>query len=253
MPRYSRSYRSNRFRRYRRTTLSNRSIYLKTGAKSQAVQIAALKRKINRVYKAAKPERKQKVSQPLQNDLSSNVGKDVYFTAAAMAINSGPNLDERIGDKIYRKDKFMLTFEYFNNSSTGYHDSESAGCQVRIICGRWKTPHNVSLVPTVDSVVSNYSSTGAGYTISAVAPLVPNVSEDKIIYSDKLYYMTSSDNQRCVKVSTPYFLDKYTTNDDVLMSCHSWIIVIGAGLHWDSNFTEVVQFTSMKKTVFTDS
>lgn len=241
-------------RRYRKSrVLSSKNIYSRTSAKSQSVQIAALKRKINKVYRAAKPERKQKVSDPIRNDLSSAANKDVYFTAACMNIESGPLDNQRIGDKIYRKDKFHLTFEYYNSSNTGYHNSESSGCQVRIICGRWKTPHNVSLVPTPDSLVSGFSTTGAGYTISSVAPLVPTVTEDKIIYSDKLYYMTSSDNQKAIKISTPYYLDRFSIDSGVDMSCHSWIVVIGAGLHWDQNFTEVVQFTSIKKTVYTDA
>lgn len=252
MPYSRRRYFGNR--RYRKSrVLSTKNIYSRTRARSQVAQIAALRNKINKVYRAAKPERKQKVSEPITNDLSSNVGKDVYFTAASMAIEPGPADNQRIGDKIYRKDKFNLTFEYYNSSTTGYHNSESSGCQIRIIVGRWKTPHNVSLVPTVDSIISGWSTTGAGYTISSVAPLCPDVTEDKIIYSDKLYYLTSSDNQKAVKFSTPYYVDRYIDESGVLMSCHSWIIVVGAGLHWDANFNEVVQFTSIKKTVYTDA
>ena len=207
MPRYSRTRFRGRYtrRRYVRRTLSTRNIYANRSAYAQATQIAALRRRINKVYRAAKPERKVVISTPSQFSLNSSAAGYNNLSQSALDIANGSTDEQRIGDKVYRKDTFYLTFEYFNNSDTGYHDSESSGTSIRIICGAWKDVEGATTVPSATAVVHNYSSTGAYSTIAAVAPLVTGITEKQEIYRDFTFNMTSSSNQKTIKVSTPWY------------------------------------------------
>lgn len=253
MPRYYRAHRyAGRYRR-RSTVLSTRNIYGRRSAYSQASQIAALRRRVSKVYRACKPERKVLDATLTELNFSSRAGGDVYYSLAAFDVDRGANDNQRVGDKIYRKDTYALSLEYFNTSTTGYHDSESSGCQVRIICGCYKGPVARSSVPLAEDLVTNFSTTGAGYTASAVSPLVNGITERYNIYSDNLYTLTTDRNQKIIKVKTPWYNCRHEDNDTPIKSNHSFIVVIVAGLHFDSNFSEFVSGVCSRKTVFTDA
>lgn len=248
---YGRTYKYRRYRRYNNRKLSNRNIYSHKSATSQAVQIAALRNKINKVYKAAKPETKCKLENSAgQYAMDSSVAGNTYLTMGTLPILSGTGDDQRVGDKIYRRDTYYLTFEYFNNSTTGYHNGESSGTPVRLICGCWKIPKPYGTVPTLSSIISGYSDTGAPSTISAVAPLLNGVTETQYIYSDKTFYLTSERNQKVVKVKTPWYNCRYNSDSE---HNHSWLAIKATGLHWDTDFTETIQVTYFRKTVFKDA
>ena len=168
--RRSRFYR--RGRSYRRGRLSIRSIYLNRSARAQASQIAALRNRINKVYKACKPERKVAIGSPASFDLNSGISGSSHLSLASLDIHQGDNDQTRIGNLVWRKDTYYLTFEYYNDSSTGYHDTESSGTSLRIICGQWKDQHGQSAVPVLTDLISNYSTSGSGMSISTIAPLV---------------------------------------------------------------------------------
>ena len=249
---YGRTYKYRRYkRRYNNRKLSNKNIYSHKSATSQAVQIAALRNKINKVYRAAKPEMKTIIdSAPSQYSMDSSIAGNTYLTLGSIRIISGSADNQRIGDKIYRRDTYYLTFEYFNNSTTGYHNGESSGTPVRVICGGWKSPKGYDTVPTMSSIISNYSDTGAPSTMSSIAPLLNGVTETQYIYSDKTFYLTTSRNQKVLKIKTPWYNCRYNSNDECN---HAWVMIKASGLHWDSDFTETIQLTTLKKTAFRDA
>ena len=254
MPRYRRSYgyarKNTRYSR-RRRTLSTRNIYVKRSSLAQANQIQALNKKVNAIYRKTKPERKVvRDVAPVTVTLSSNVGGSTQSHMVPLDIQVGADDNMRIGDKVYRRDVFYITLEYFNSSETGYHGSESAGCQFRFVLGQYKTPTNYLNSPSTETIIDAYSTSGTGYTISSIAPLVNGVTEQHKIWKDLKFNMTSTRNQKMLKITTPWyscrFADAATTN-------HSWLLVNAAGLHWDSNFSEYVELTVYRKTVFTDA
>lgn len=248
---YGKSYRYRRYR-YRRSKLTNRNIFMNRNARSQAIQIASLRNKVNKVYKAAKPERKVKIdSQPTQVPLTSDTGGQTYASFSCVAIQPAAYDTGRIGDKIWRRDTFYITAEYFNNSSTGYHNGESAGTPIRVICGRYKNKSvGGSTVPTPQTIFSMYDTTGTPSTISVISPLKNGVTEEQQIFYDKAFTMTSARNQKLIKVKTPWYLCRFNSDEE---SNHSWLMVKAGGLHWDLDFTETVQLVVMRKTVFTDA
>lgn len=248
-----RSFGPRRFRRpirYRRRTLSSRNVFLNTGAKSQAKQIAALNRKVHKIARASKPEKKVITESPQQATFSSRAGGDVHLVFTVPEIINGSGDKYRIGDKIFRRDTWNMSFEYYNNSSTGYHESESSGVQVRIICGQWRTPHNNLNTPTVDQVIDHYDTSGSGYTTAAVAPLLNGITEQCRIFSDRVYYLTSARNQKVIKTKTPWYSNRFDADGQ---NNHAFVIVVVAGLHYDSNFSEYVELSHIKKSVFTDA
>ena len=247
MVRYSRRYRSGRVKRL---TLTNRKIYARTGARAQANQISLLNRKVRKLARATKPEKKVITYQPSTATFSSRAGGDVHAVYSVPDIVNGSSDNARIGDKIFRRDSWNMSFEYYNNSNTGYHSSESSGAQIRIICGCWRTPHNALNTPTVDQVIDHYDSSGDGYKTAAVAPLLNGVTEFCKIFSDRVYYITSDKNQKQVKVKTPWYSCRYDYDGN---SNHAWIIVVVAGLHYDNDFSEYVELSHIKKSVYTDA
>lgn len=251
MPRYYRARGYRGYRGYRRSrVLSTRNIYARRSSIAQAAQIAALRRRVFKIARAAKPEKKVKTDTPQTATFSSRAGGDVHLVFTVPDIVNGSDDDDRIGDKIFRRDSWNMSFEYYNNSSTGYHGSESSGVQVRVICGQWKTPHHGLNTPTVDQVIDQYATSGTGYATAAVAPLTNGVTEMCNIFSDHVYYLNTDKNQKIIKTKTPWYSCRFDSDGS---SNHAWIIVVVAGLHYDSDFSEYVELAHIKKTVFTDA
>lgn len=256
MPRQFRSFRRYARRNYTRSrrnyTLSSRNIYANRSARAQASQIAAIRNRVNKVFRACKPEKKVAIeSSPGQFVMGSGATYQTYLNLGSLNIVSGSGDAYRVGDKIFRKDTYYITLEYFNNSESGYHDGESSGTPIRFLVGRWKDLKSYSNTPALDTLISNYGATGANSTNSVIAPLVNGVTEKNYIYSDFVRYITSAKNQLVVKLSTPWYPCRFAVDSGD--SDHSWIIIKAGGLHWDANFTENIQVTYTRKTVFTDA
>lgn len=246
-------YRKRYWKRHsKRKTLSTRSIYSRRSSMSQATQIAALRNRINKVYKAAKPERKVKIdSQPSQIALTSDTGGQTYASFGVIPIQPAAYDTGRIGDKIWRRDTFYITAEYFNNSATGYHNGESAGTPVRVICGRYKNKSvGSTTVPTPQTVFSMYDTTGTPSTIAVISPLKNGITEEQSIIYDKAFTLTSTRNQKLLKIKTPWYLCRFNSDEECN---HAWLMIKAGGLHWDLDFTETVQLVVLRKTVFTDA
>lgn len=248
----TRTYRNRKRFRRRGGVLSTKNIYSRTSRKAQATQIAALKRKVNKVYRKTKPEKKVIVESIAgQYNMSSESVGNTYFSLGVLDIPSGSHDDQRVGDLIYRKDYWYLTFEYYNNSNTGYHNSESCGTPMRVLAGRWKNHQNAAtLVPSPNTLITNYSNTGSDSTMSVIAPLINGVSEQLYIDYDKTFTITSERSQKVLKISTPWYKCRYDKDG---YCNHSWLICKAGGLHYDSDFTEHVLVCALRKTVYVDA
>ena len=90
-----RKYYKRSNRKYSRRTLSTRNIYSNRSARSQAYQIAALKRRINYVSRQCKPEIKV-----LTSDLVSDSYEDAttYGKIKVMPPAQGTGENERVGN-----------------------------------------------------------------------------------------------------------------------------------------------------------
>lgn len=250
---YGRRRWTNRRSRYgSRRTLTTRSIYTRRSNLAQATQIAALKRKVNKVYKACKPEIKVNHGLTMDKDFSNSSFADTWAAWAPSYISQGPGLNERVGNRIYRRDtyKFVLTYSNNASSSSGLHNNETALGYVRIICGIWNEPKSDASIPSAESIIYGYGTSATNYNVNLIQPLGDGVTQEHRIVYDKVHKVDLSNPSVIVKIKTPWYLQVYDQNNN---SKHSWIMCITGDLDWDSTFGEWIECHGVKKTVFKDA
>lgn len=241
-------------KRSRRTSrrLSNRRIYSRTSAKSQASQIALLRNRINRVYRACRPEIKTIVTGAETVSYTSETLSSYYRFYPMTSPTPGTGDKDRIGNFVKVINGVLyLSLEYFNSSPTGYHNTESSGAQVRIVIGQFKNPHTPSAIPPIDSIFEYASNTGANYTQMAVSPFKEGITNTYDIIRDIRFTMTSENNQKMMKIAFKPRIP-YVFNDDGHFN-NCWACLLVTGLHYDTDFTETVKITVSDKLVFTDA
>lgn len=250
MPRVSRRrYAKKRSSRALRTS----SIFGKTSAKSQARQIAALKRRVSRVYKNCRPEIKSFVGDAETISYTSSSTSSYYRIYPLVSPVQGTSDEDRVGNAINVKSlKLYLTAEYFNNSSTGYHNSESAGCQVRVVVGQFRTAHASNAIPFISELFEYSAGTGPTYTQMSVVPLKQGITTKYRILRDYRFPMTTDRNQKIITLDVkPRNYKWYTTNVENHNNC--WVAIVVTGLHWDEDFKETCMITFSNKIVYTDA
>lgn len=252
MPRFYRK-RFTRRRYARRSALSNRNIYLNRSSRSQAFQIASLKKKVNRVYRACKPDKKVvHDGDVLDYDFDNSAFAKTWVCWTPPVINTGPLDDQRNGDKVYRSDKWKFTLTYSNNASStsGLHNGESSCAVVRVICGMWKEPKDKYSLPTPQSIIHDYGQSASAYNVNCIQPLANGVTTEHRIFSDRLYRLSLDNPVQVVTAKTPFYSSRYDQND---YHVHSWLLVVTGDMDWDASFTETVEAHGIRKTVFTDA
>lgn len=235
-----------------RRFLSNRNVYRKTSAKSQARQIATLRNRINKVYKQCKPEIKTIVTSAETLNYTSESISSYYRFYPMTSPTPGTDDKERIGNFIRVINGVLyLSAEYFNTSTTGYHNTESSGCQVRIVIGQFKRPVGATAIPSIDEIFEFASNHGANYTQMAISPFREGISNSHVILKDIRFTMTSDRNQKMLRIGfkprLPYLFDESGKFPN------TWAAIIVTGLHYDTDFTETVKVTVSDKLVYTDS
>lgn len=241
-----------RYYRRRRRSLSNRYVYGKTSAKAQARQIATLRNRINRVYKACKPEVKTIVTSAETITYTSETLSSYYRFYPVVSPDQGTGDKDRIGNHINVINGVLyLSAEYFNSSDTGYHGTESSGAQVRVVIGQWTSSHTPNQIPTIDHIFEFPSNTGANYTQLALSPLKEGITNSNRILKDVRFTMTSERNQKMMKIPFKPIVPYIYNDSGYFPNC--WILLLVTGLHYDTNFTETVKITVSDKLVFTDA
>lgn len=246
---YKRKY--NARKRFNRK-LSTRRIFGNRSAKSQANQIYSLNKKVNRIYKKTRPETKVLTGVSATYTYSSSAFSSSYQTYYILPPASGSGDNERVGDKIYYKSVSLgLYAEYYNDSNTGYHDSESSGCVVRVLGLKRKRPAIFNDTVGITDVLSNASGTGSDYTLLCETPFKTGITQNYRIVCDKKFNLTSNRNQFHTRVyaKRPGLCRFQDTN---VYNGFIWFIIV-SGLHYDENFKEYAKITVSSKQVYTDN
>ena len=249
---YGRYCSNRRYSRRRNSRLSNRRVFGRTSAKSQASQIATLRNRINKVYKACRPEVKTIVTNSETITYTSESTSSYYRMYPMTSPVVGTGDKDRIGNSIHVKNGVLyLSMEYFNSSQTGYHNTESSGCQYRIIIGQFKSRAGPLAIPNIDTLLEYPSNHGPEYTQLAISPLKEGLTNSFHILRDVRGVLTSDRNQKIMKI--PFYpREPYVWDDDGKFP-NCWACIIVAGLHYDQDFTETVKITVSDKLVFTDA
>lgn len=240
------------YRKYRRGTLSTRNIYLNRSSRSQATQIAAIKRKVNKVYRACKPEKKFVEGNIFEQTFSNGSISTNYKFYAATNIEPGTSDSQRIGNRVFRKDSYRFRICYSNNaqSTSGLHEFETPASQVRVIVGIWKEVGTSGAVPNISDILSSYSSTGEGYRSLVVQPLSRGITERHRIIHDRIYTVSLNNPISVHKLTTPWYDCRY---DKDQYHEHSWILFIAGDLDYDTSYEEHMELIGTRKTTFTDA
>ena len=204
MPRYSnRIYKRRNYRRSTRKTLSTRNIYNKKSATAQANQIHALKKRISSINKRLRPEiHTHMLSQVWNKTLTSELAADSYWSGFYQWPTRGTGEAGFIGNKFNMLNMYVyFNFEYYNSSSTGYHDSESSGTPIRVMVIKTRQMESLSNQPTLNDLLVYSSNTGNDYTMRALSPYKDGTNDRFKIMYDKKFYLTTDKNQKLVKVS----------------------------------------------------
>lgn len=250
---YGKSTRRRNYRRSRRN-LSNRNVFGKTSAKAQSRQIASLRNRINSVYRRTKPEIKNLIGSSINYTFSSGALSDVWFAGVMPKPTFNSGSDSGMVGNYIRPLSVQLngTFEYYNNSQTGYHDSESAGCMMRLIIVQRKTPEDYTTTQELSEFIPSPSYTGAEYTTMAVKPLQTGITEKWDVLADRRFLLTSDSNQKIFRIKfRPRPFRFSNENSNIFNYCK--FIIIAAGLHFDTNFKEYVEGSLMSKMSYTDA
>lgn len=220
---------------------------------SQATQIAALRRKVNKVYRLCKPEKKVvHDGDVLDYDFNNSTFSKTWVAWTPPVINIGAQDDQRVGDKVYRQDKWKVTLTYSNNASStsGLHDGESSVGVVRVICGMWKEPKDKYALPTPASIIHDWGTSSSAYNVNCIQPLANGVTAEHRIFSDRLYKVSLNSPVKVITAKTPFYLSRYDQQD---YHVHSWLLVVTGDLDWDTTFNEQIEAHGIRKTVFLDA
>lgn len=245
-----RNYR--RYRRYRRGgALSTKRIYSRTSAKSQATQIYALRKRVTALQNALRPDVKIVNGTPATFTYDSGTLTSIWNGFGVVQPAIGPDNGQRIGDKIYEKSlNVQMYFEYYNNSSTGYHDSESSGATVRVFVVQHKESGSEQSTFDLSEFLENPSNTGANYNILPVKPFVHQITQDWKVLYDKYFTVTADRNQKLMKFTLKPGTIRFDDSGN-----HNFIKVytVVSGLHYDTDFKEYVKQTVNVKLAYTDA
>lgn len=240
----------------RRGTLTTRNIYGNRSARSQASQIAALRRRISNVARAQRPEIKQVFSSNF-TDVFTNQALSNVYTLRLMSpeMSKGTEDNQFIGDA-YRMKSFKVfgTLEYFNNKGETMHTSEPAGGFVRFIYFQTKT---VNVAPVISELITVSSGGGTAYELNCTRPLVRGVTAQYRVLGDYKYTLTPFTSHRHfvhnlpIKYKSSLIRQAFLNNEypqNVI-----WCVVVTSGLHWDQDYTETIQAHYCAKVAYTDN
>lgn len=248
---YNRRYNKRNSRRYK---LSTRKIFSNTSAKSQANQIYSLKRRINSVYRRTKPEIKNLLGAAIKHSFTSGALSDIWYAGVFPMPTQNSGTDNGMIGNYCKPLSLQLngTIEYYNSSATGYHNTESAGCMARVIIVQRKTPEDYTTTHSLSEFIPNPAYTGAEYTTMAVKPLQTGITEKWDVLCDKRYVLTSDNNQRIFRIRVKPKPFRFNPSDSKIFN-YCKFIVVAAGLHYDQDYTEHLEFTEFVKMSYTDA
>lgn len=254
MARFGRYRRYGRTYRKRYSKLSKANIYGNRSARSQAGQIAALNRKVNKIAKRDKPEYKIVNTSPYAKSFTSQALSNTYITISQPFPTVNNASDEgMVGNKVHMIALKMNGYcEYFNSSNTGYHDTESAGCVIRIIAIQFKQSGG-TVIP-IDQLLQQAGTVGSNYTALAYSPFKQGITNKCRVLMDYRSIITTTRNQKLLNLRVPLrkYRDLRFDNGTNAWSNNVLFYVIVGGLHYDQNYTETVEFNATLKLVYTD-
>lgn len=274
---YARRRYSRRYRRRGAHVPSTRRIYLRTGAKAQATQIAALARSVRGIRRSLRPDIKcynispqslvwtngiegiSDFADPLVPGGASNSGGVWYFEWLNRNYpQQGVGDSQRTGDKIRLNDmQINMEMSYATNLNNAEVTIGSnlinPGCFMRVLVIQGKASGASSLTPTGQQLLQWFGSSGTAYSNMVASPLAMGVTERFHILADRKYSFTIDRPNRIIKLRCKPAARtvRYSDSDN---ACDKTIGIayFVSGLQYSLTTTERLEGTRSLKFTFTD-
>ena len=251
---YGRRYR--RKRSYGRRVLSNKYIYGRKGARSQARQIATLRNRVSAIARSCRPE--TKITYGEYGNVFNNNSTAANYWGSFIYVPKN-KID---GNTIqYKSFRLCGNFEYSDTFANNVAIDHQRTCTMRIIVYQLKSSSNKS--PDAENLL-DIANSGIGYELNAYKPFKSGAGRMVKILSNRVF--TLSDQQPIKRfdikinkglMSQIYLMQKVTDNDDLVELPTPrgafGIQIIASGLHWDSSYSQQVKSNFFVKTAYADN
>lgn len=243
-------YSGKKYRKYKKgyrkwKKLSNRNIYSHKSAKSQAVQIAALNKKIKYVQKLCAPDIVQcyATGRKMFSNQDFNISSEYFMFSFIPDLNTFSNVSSMTGEHPpnradstfnivggYYRFNCIYKNNYVNVSSIGEGQRHA---NVRVIFLRRKNCFNPSPYTTdPTSYLEGYSNSGSGYLVNHLLGFREGVNSEVEILYDKWKCITEQNPQCSFKVKIPKVLQTYMNNVTYPKNAlYGYVIVDGLSLN----------------------
>lgn len=139
--------------------------------------------------------------------------------------------------KLYNA-RFFGTLEYTDTFLTQAAIDHQRSCMVRIIiCQRIQGSANN---PQVGDII-NISASGPDYELNAIKPLRDNVTSYMKVLYDKAYTLSDQQPIKTFNINLRKLLPFRFGNNDSSHYGSFEIVIVTAGLHWDTNYHQQVK------------
>lgn len=246
MPRKFTSYKKRNYgkRYYRRRQLTTANIRSRTGAKSQASQIIALRNRINAISKRDRPEIQlfnTQESKTFTNSTFASTYETYRITPAGSAM-TGQWMNSR-------NINIRGIIEYQDNYDKDVAIDHQRTCSYRFILFSTKTSTNSarSLADVLD-----ISSSGTGYELNAIKPLKKGCSSYVNIIFDKCYTISYQNPIKKFKLSFKRLQNLHRELSDGHPAGEIYFCVICSGLHYDTSYEQKLDFSFISTYAYTD-
>nr|QTE03434.1 MAG: capsid protein [Syrmaticus ellioti CRESS-DNA-virus sp.] len=254
---YGRRYR-RRYTRRNSRSLSNRSIYGKKSARSQANQIASLRNRVNSIARSCRPETKihyLEFNKLFNNSATSNISWGNFYTI--------PKAD-MIGNYVkFKTIKLSGVLEYTDTFENNVSIDHQRTCTMRIVVYQMRNTYSTG-TPLVSDIL-DVSTSGIGYELNAYKPFKAGTGQIVKILSNRVITLSNIQSIKRFNIT----INKGMLNQTYLMDTESdegavsssyiyprgtiAVAFISSGLHWDSSYTQQVNMNGFIKIAYTDN
>lgn len=239
---YGKSFRRRSYRRNRRS-LSNRTIFGKTSAKSQAKQIASLRNRVGRLAKLSRKEIRN-TQETFDKTFTNSAISDVYSTWSLT--------DDFMQGQWTKMRGLSINgiLEYGDNKEEYAGVSTTRSGSIRLIVYQSLQSRTASV--GVDAVAEIHSS-GLDYELNTTRPLKDGVSSYVKILADRTYTLSDQQPQKRVNINIRKMLNLHKEKEDTTARGRIFIGIISSGLHWVSGgYSENIKASLIAKQVYTE-
>lgn len=240
---YAKSYRRRNNRSYRRR-LSNRTVFSKTSAKSQAKQIAVLRNRLSTVERNNRPE-----TQLYNVSASKEFTNSTFATTHDMWKVSLPG-SSMVGQWVRSRGlNIRGVVEYSDNYQTDVAVDHQRTCSFWLLVYSRRASGN-NTIPI--SNIIDLSASGTDYELNAIRPLKKGLTSYAKIYYDRSFTISSQTPIRNIYILLKKLFNLHKETTDTNPRGEIQFAIIASGLHFDSTYNQQIKLSFISTYAYND-